>query len=339
MPTETQLQTHCREEAHQEGVEDSAGHIPVLSQEVLDLLNVTENGLYLDATFGGGGHTRAILEGAPHASVVAIDCDPDAERRSAEFVERYPGRFTFHRANFSVLAEINEGPFDGVLFDFGVSSFQLDSETRGFSFRTDAPLDMRLNPESGISAAEFLEQADQRQLVQAIRDYGEERQWRRVVSAIQDAQGSASLSNTASLAELIKEAIGGRVRNHRIHPATKSFQGIRIAVNNELGVIEAALPIAFQKLKKNGVLVAISFHSLEDRIVKRYFRKLSGQPEHAKDWRTQDERTRYAEPLTKRPLQAGEVELARNARSRSAKLRAVRRICDTFEFNQQEKEL
>lgn len=303
-------------------------HLPVLLDQVITHLRVTDGGMrVLDATFGGGGHTGSILEAASDNSVVALDADPAAATRAEGIARKFPDRFTFISCNFSDFAARVSGQFDAILFDLGLSSFQFDTPERGFSFRFDAPADMRLDPRVGIPASDFLERASREEMVRAIRNFGEEPRWRAVVDALINARGTGKLSRTASLAELISAVVGTpKGRPSRIHPATRSFQGIRIAVNGELDVLESVLPDAFAALTPGGRLAVISFHSLEDRMVKRFFRRMAGRAEHARDTVPQDFRKVYATEVTRRPVIPSDEETRSNPRSRSAKLRVLEKL-------------
>ena len=279
-------------------------HEPVLLHESLDLLNVQPEGVYVDATFGGGGHTRGIVERG--GQVVAIDQDPDAHERA----ERLGGvAIRFVRSNFrdleAVLDALGVPSVQGILADLGVSSYHFDDPERGFSYQREGPLDMRMGRE-GPTAAEVVNTLGEEELAELIWRYGEERASRRIARAIVEARRQAPITTTTQLAEIVRRAVGFRKVGH---PARKTFQALRIYVNDELGALEALLQAAGRVLAPGGRLVVISFHSMEDRIVKHF---LKGDP-----------RFRV---LTKRPLVPGPQEAARNPRARSAKLRAGERI-------------
>lgn len=285
-------------------------HVSVLLEQSLEYLAIRPDGIYVDATFGAGGHTRAILERLQGGRLISIDADPNAAARAAAI--DHPS-FTFVHANFSelrrVLDDCGVAQVDGVLFDLGVSSMQLDEGARGFSFRESAPLDMRMNPDAGRSAYEVLATASERELADIFFHYGEERAARRIAHAIVERRASGSLpKTTVEFAQLVAGVVHRPGKRERIHPATRVFQALRIAVNDELDVLRDGLHAAIDRLRGAGRVVAISFHSLEDRIVKHTFRE--------------DERL---EILTKKPILPSEAEMASNPRARSAKLRAAQR--------------
>lgn len=296
-------------------------HKPVLLEEVVKILSPRDGKTYLDCTFGGGGHTRRILESAD-CKVVSLDRDPAAIERAKAVSADYPDRFEFRPLAFSDLDMLGGESFAGILFDFGVSSFQLDTPERGFSFMREGPLDMRMDTTKGFTAREYIESADESELVEILREYGEEPRARKIARAIIAAREAGKISTTAELAKAIAEAAPS---HERIHPATRAFQALRIKVNDELGEIERALPKAFAALESGGVMAAISFHSLEDRIVKKFFKKAAGRPEDRFDTSFVQDRVKLAELLTRKPVLPSERETANNPRSRSAKLRAIRK--------------
>ncbi len=298
------------------------GHQPVMLDEVVKLVAELNPAKVLDCCFGGGGHTRAILK-ATEAHVTAIDRDPAAKVRAEALSQQYGERFAFIEGNYSELSQFTAESFDVIFYDLGVSSFQLDEAERGFSFRKDAALDMRMNPGDSMSAAEFLELAPNDELVCAIKEYGEERNWKRIVETLEAARGTGKLSRTVPLAQLIQESFSPKERRlaKGRHLATKSFQGIRMAVNEELMHLRKSLPSAFEILAIGGRMIVISFHSLEDRIVKRQFRAWAGQPLDANDSTPQQDRPKYGDLLFRKPQRPTEQEVAVNPRSRSALLR------------------
>ena len=262
--------------ASQTAVPNARGHQPVLLAEATAALVPKPGGRYLDATFGGGGHTRAILDAsAPSGTVIALDTDPAAVARAEELATEtsYAGRLTAIRANFATLAEVAAShhipPLDGMLFDLGLSSFQLDAAERGFAFRLEGPLDMRFDPTRGRAAADLVNTLEARELAELLFRFGEEPRARQIAAAIVRDRATSPIETTTRLADLIQRAVGGR-RGSPTHPATRSFQALRIAVNDELGALEEALDAAVGSLALGGRLAVISFHSLEDRLVKRF---------------------------------------------------------------------
>jgi 16S rRNA (cytosine1402-N4)-methyltransferase len=299
------------------------GHAPVLLAEVLDALQPRDGGRYIDGTFGGGGYTRAILDAAD-CKVVAIDRDPDAIARGQKLAREYEGRLELVQGNFSELDTLVEGKADGVVLDLGVSSFQLDQAERGFSFRFDAPLDMRMS-KSGPTAADLVNTADEKDLTRIIATYGEERQARRIARAIIAAR---PIERTAQLAEIVSRALGPAAQRHPIHPATRTFQALRIHVNDELGELERGLEAAVRALAPYGRLVVVSFHSLEDRIVKSILVERSdpgARPSRHAPETTNGKRAQFRLIETK-AIKPGPAELETNPRARSARLRVGERL-------------
>lgn len=298
-------------------------HEPVLRDEVVALLRPAPGRIFLDGTLGGGGHSGALL--AAGAKVVAIDRDRESLEHAREKPSRYSDRLSCVQGNFADAAAIPEvlaaAPFDGALLDLGVSSHQLDTPDRGFSFRHDGPLDMRMDPAEGEPAALLVNSAGEAELARIFRELGEEPQARRVARAIVVERERLPFTRTAQLAALVEKILG---RRGRVHPATRVFQALRIAVNDELGALRRALSAIPPLLKAGARFAVITFHSLEDRAVKTFFRAGSEQwldrpewpaPRPNPAWRFRD--------LTRKPVLPSDAETSRNPRSRSARLRAV----------------
>jgi 16S rRNA (cytosine1402-N4)-methyltransferase len=287
-----------------------------LLDEVLEWLRPQAGARYVDATLGNGGHAAAILErSAPDGRLLGLDADPDAIVVARERLAPYGERATLVNANFhdltTVIADQQYGPVDGILLDLGLSSRQLDTGGRGFSFRRDEPLDMRFDPTRGESAAELLNHADEGDIADIIYQYGEEHRSRRVARAIVRQRERAPFATTDDLVQAVESALGPK--RGRIHPATRTFQALRIAVNDELGALETVLPAAAAALSPGGRLAVIAFHSLEDRRVKQFFRA-GGTPDAP------------LTELTRKPIFPTEAESERNPRARSARLRVAERI-------------
>jgi 16S rRNA (cytosine1402-N4)-methyltransferase len=310
-----------------------AGHLPVLLDEAVAALALKPEGVYVDATFGRGGHSRRILSHlGPRARLLALDRDPAAE----VFARSWPdARLRFHRAWFSELPQVLDADgiaaIDGLLLDLGVSSPQIDDPNRGFSLRADGPLDMRMDPTRGESAAEWLAQVTESELRKVIADYGEERFAQQIARAIVAARTHEPLVRTRQLAAIVAKAVGtGRGRDRSQDPATRTFQAVRIYVNQELAELSLALDHALPRLAIGGRLAVISFHSLEDRIVKQFFRRHS-QPYGGNARLSRlaiAERALPVPPLrlVGRAIRAGPAELTTNPRSRSASLRVAERV-------------
>jgi 16S rRNA (cytosine1402-N4)-methyltransferase len=300
-------------------------HVPVLGREAVGFLAPRPRGIYIDATFGAGGYTRMLLE-APDARVIAIDRDRTAIAAGFDLVDRSEGRLTLIEDRFSNLAEVcvaqGLSRVDGVVMDVGVSSMQIDLAQRGFSFRLDGPLDMRMS-QHGPTAADVVAKASEQNLANIIYIFGEERYSRNVARAIVAARTEAPITTTKALADIVSKVV--RAKPNEIHPATRTFQALRIFVNEELDELTMALAAAENVLNPGGRLAVVSFHSLEDRIVKTFLSvrgKRAGGSRHLPDFE-------QAEPsfniLTGRPVMADAMEVAANPRARSAKLRAAER--------------
>ncbi len=302
---------------------DAPHHLPVLLDEVIDGLAIADGETHVDATFGAGGYTRAMI--AAGARVIAFDRDPDAIANGRALEAESGDALILVAADFSAmeneLAALDAVPVDGVTMDIGVSSMQLDQAARGFSFQSDGPLDMRMS-QSGPSAADFVNEADEAEIADVLYNYGEERQSRRVARAIVAAR---PITRTSELANIIRKSLGHKPHDKK-DPATRSFQAIRIHVNRELGELVDGLEAAERVLKPGGRLAVVTFHSLEDRLVKQFFRERSGsQPAGS---RHRPELGAVRAPSFDKParaVRASESELARNPRARSATLRVARR--------------
>lgn len=304
-------------------------HFPVLLQESLNALHIQPEGVYLDATVGAGGHTSAIAEQLTKGRVIGLDRDPETLASTCEKLKPFGDKVILRQANFvdlkQVLDEENIPALDGALFDLGVSSMQLDQAHRGFSFQQDGPLDMRMGPDASHTAAELIDELSQKELEHILRTYGEERFAKKISSEMVEQR---PFQTTLQLAELIESVYPAKARRQsKIHPATRAFQALRIAINDELNIIPDALQAAFDCLNIGGRLVVIAFHSLEDRLVKQFFREkaqgcvcppklpqcVCGQMPKAK-------LSRLVKPSVE--------EVEQNPRSRSARLRALEKISD-----------
>lgn len=294
----------------------SGGHQPVLVEEVLRFLNFPGSRCIVDGTVGSGGHAAALLQATPSsARLVGLDRDPEALKGAAKRLEPYEGRFSLYQASYKDLEEIlsqsHLSTVDGILLDLGLSSMQLETAERGFSFQKEGPLDMRFDPYSSKTAADWVAKATERELSDLFWNYGEERHSRSIARAIVQTRKERPITTTQQLAELAQRALPWQ-RVRQIHPATRVFQALRIAVNEELSALEQFLGKALDFLSPGGRLCILSYHSLEDRRVKEAFRR----------WKREDK----AKILTKKPIQPSESEIQNNPRARSAKLRAAEKL-------------
>jgi 16S rRNA (cytosine1402-N4)-methyltransferase len=309
--------------------ESHSQHLPVLLNETLAALSVKADGKYVDATFGRGGHSRAILaQLSDNGRLLGLDRDPQAVATGKQLAAE-DSRFNIEHCAFSELAttvhaRLWQNRIDGILMDIGVSSPQLDDAERGFSFLKDGPLDMRMNPQAGISAAEWLATAEMNDIAHVLKTLGEERYGKRIARAIVETRKQTPITTTRQLAELVDKASPSREKHK--HPATRTFQAIRIFINSELEELKAALEQALDVLAVGGRLVVISFHSLEDRIVKRFFRDEARGDDLPSDFPVTVDQLNPRLKIIGKAIKAGEAELAANPRARSAVLRVAEKL-------------
>lgn len=307
-------------------------HISVMPEEVVKFLDCKSGNIYVDGTLGGGGHTGMILDAsAPTGRVIGMDCDEDAIQAARERLKGYSGRLTLIRENFAdikkTMADLNIKSVDGILFDLGVSSHHLETPDRGFSFRFDAPLDMRMDKRQKKTAYEIVNEYSMETLEDVIREYGEERWAKKIAKTIAEKRRYGPIATTKELSSLISSAIPKKFHPRDIHPATRTFQAIRIAVNDELNNLKTAIDDGVDLLASEGRMVIISFHSLEDRIVKESFRRLAKGCVCPNDFpRCVCGQKPKLHIITKRPVAPLPEEISKNPRARSARLRAAERI-------------
>lgn len=304
----------------------SRSHLPVLYPEVLAGLKPAPGGKYIDGTLGAGGHAAGILTlSSPDGRLLGMDRDPRALETARAALAPFGDRVTIVSASYTHMADAARGfaPVDGILLDLGLSSLQLDDPARGFAFQSEGPLDMRFDPQSELTAAEIVNEWPLDELADILYQYGEERHSRKIAQAIGAAR---PLRATTQLAGVVVRAVGGRRDASRIHPATRTFQALRIAVNGELDTVKEVLPIAVSLLNPGGRLAVISFHSLEDRIVKDYFRLQARGPQNDPALPAPAHFVPVLEEITRKPGVASAEEIARNPRARSAKLRIAEKL-------------
>jgi len=307
-------------------------HLPVLLQESVELMNIRTDGMYLDGTLGGGGHAEAMLrQMGPNGRLLGIDRDAEAIERVKTGLAAYAHQCIFVQGNYADMTEIahEQGieAVDGILLDIGMSSFQIDDADRGFSFQKDGPLDMRMDSQHGTTAADMVNQLDADELARILWELGEERSARKIARIIVEERKYQPIKRTLQLAELVERIKGGR--RSKTHPATQTFQALRIAVNDELASLDKGLQEGMNLLKPKGRMAVISFHSMEDRRVKKFFSRHVGRMESLQEggerWLGEEPR---AKGVTRKPVRPSAEEIQANARARSAKLRVIERLSD-----------
>ena len=304
-------------------------HVSVLLEECLEALNIKKDGTYVDCTLGGAGHSKEILKRIEMGKLIGIDQDQDALHNAKTILSQYSNVILVH-SNFEMIKSIIEDHapegVDGILMDLGVSSYQLDEGERGFSYMKDAPLDMRMNQDDPFSAYEVVNEYDEEKIYRIIRDYGEEKFAKRIAVFIAKARQDKPINTTLELVEIIKNAIPARARREGPHPAKRTFQAIRIEVNRELSILKDTIEDAVDGLKPGGRLAIITFHSLEDRIVKNTYRDLMDPCTCPKNMPCVCGKTATVQILTRKPILPSELEIEENPRSRSAKLRVLEKL-------------
>lgn len=306
-------------------------HVSIMLEECIDGLNIREDGVYVDGTLGGGGHSLEIAKRLSTGKLIGIDQDKNAIKKAAEVLKNYEDNVIIVKDNFSnlrnVLFELNIEAIDGLLLDLGVSSHQLDEGDRGFSYNKEAKLDMRMDKKNPLSAWTVVNQYDEEELHRVIREYGEERWAKRIASFIVKEREEKPIETTFELVEVIKKAVPAGARKDGPHPARRTFQAIRIEVNNELGIISETIRTAVRSMRKGGRICIITFHSLEDRIVKETFKELSAScvcpPELPM---CVCDKKKEVKIITRKPIIPSAEEIEANPRSRSAKLRIAEKI-------------
>lgn len=306
-------------------------HVSVLLNECIEALNIKEDGIYVDCTLGGAGHSSEIVKRlSPKGKLIGIDQDKNALEASKKRLAEYDNVIYVHNNFYNikeVLDELNIEGVDGILMDLGVSSHQLDEGERGFSYMKDAPLDMRMNRDSNFSAYNIINNYSEEELTRVIRDFGEEKFARRIAKFIVDRRGKKPIETTYELVDIIKAAIPAKARREGPHPAKRTFQAIRIEVNNELGILDKAVEDGTAKLNKGGRIAVITFHSLEDRIIKNKYKQLEDPCTCPKEFPVCIcGKKPEIKIITRKPIEPSEIEVEENPRSRSAKLRVAEKI-------------